>query len=436
MSVSISPTTQRSIRRHLALGAGLTSLLFGGVGGWAATTSLSGAVIAHGSLIVGTSVSQVQHPFGGVVAEILVREGDRVEAGQPLARLDPTQARTNLQIVDKRLDELRARTARGEAEQAALHDIALPPELASRLDSPGVGDAIAGEQVMFDVRRLAREGQKSQLSERINEYNETIAGLVDQIASKERQIELLDEELKGVETLLKKKLVTATRVTALQRERAEVQGDRGQLVAAVAEARGKIAATKLEVLQIDHDMREQVSRELGEARAQISEFVERKTAAEDELARTDIRAPLAGVIHKLSLHTVGGVVRPGETIMEIVPQEQNLVLEVKLSPRDINDVHIGQATTLRFSGVNQRTTPEIDGTVSLVSADVTEDQRTGQYYYSARIGVTKDEMARLEGLRPMPGMPVEAFIKTRERTALSYMVQPLSDQIVRAFREK
>ncbi len=436
MSQSLSNSTQRSIRRHLFVGVALVALLGGAVGGWAANTSLSGAVIAHGTLAVDTAVKQAQHPLGGVVESVSVREGERVEAGQLLVRLDATQARTTREIVVKRLDEALARKARAEAERELLDAPAVPAELAERADDPNVREALAGERSLFDMRRAAREGQKTQLRGAIDELRVTIRGLRDQMKSKDEQIALLDEEIEKVTPLLEKKLVIATRVTTLKRERAETLGERGQLTTAIAEARGKIDAARLQIVQIDHDAREAASRETQEARTQIAELVERRTAAEDELRRIEIRAPQAGVVHKLSVHTVGGVVKAGETILEIVPQEEKLSVEIKILPKDVNDVHVGQAARLRFSGINQRTTPEVFGTVTRVAADVAEDRRTGFPYYEARIDVSPEEMARLDGLRPIPGMPVEAFVQTGERTALSYLVQPLSDQVARAFRER
>ncbi|RIX98429.1 HlyD family type I secretion periplasmic adaptor subunit [Aureimonas flava] len=436
MSKLLSQTTHRSIRRHLTVGIALVALLAGAVGGWAANVSLAGAVIASGTLVVDTAVKQAQHPLGGVVETLAVREGDRVEAGQLLVRLDATQARTTLQIVVKRLDEALARKARAEAEQTSRATVAVPPELADRIDTPDVRDAMAGERTMLELRRAAQDGQKTQLRARIDDLDATIVGLDEQVAAKDEQLALIDQELAGVEALVQKKLVTSTRATTLKRERAETLVERGQLTTMIAEARGRISAAKLQIVQVDHDAREAASREIQEARTQIAELVERKIAAEDELRRIEIRAPQAGVVHKLAVHTVGGVIRPGETIMDIVPLEEKLGIEIKVLPKDINDVHVGQGAKLRFSGVNQRTTPEVAGTVTRVAADVSEDKRTGLPYYSARIDVPSEEMAKLQGLRPVPGMPVEAFVQTGERTALSYLVQPLSDQVSRAFRER
>ncbi|KQT61790.1 MULTISPECIES: HlyD family type I secretion periplasmic adaptor subunit [unclassified Aureimonas] len=425
-----------SIRRHLILGAALIFVLFGVVGGWAATTRIAGAVIAQGVLVVVDNVKQIQHPEGGVISTILVREGDHVSAGQTLIQLDATKANSNLQIILKRIDEILARQARDEAEQASNAKIVFPAELLFRSSDPDARKAMDGETLAFNLRRASREGQKAQLTEKIGELDQTILGLQQQILAIEQQLALIDEDLEGIEALLQKKLVTKARSSDLKRQKANARGELGRLISAVAEAKGRIAALHLEKLQIDHDVRQTASQEISEARTQLSELIERRAAATEELDRSTLKAPLDGVIHKLAVHTVGGVVRPNETVLQIVPSDEKLVVEARITPRDVNDVHQGQKATLRFSGVNQRTTPDISGTVQFVSADIDQDERSGQGYYSTRIAVPAEELSRLMGLRPMPGMPVEAFITTQDRTVLTFLTEPLTDQISRAFRDK
>ncbi len=432
----LASPSHRSIRRHLRIGVSLSLLLAGVAGAWAATARLSGAVIAHGTLVVASSVKRIQHPTGGVVGELRVREGDRVKAGDVLVRLDATQARANLQIVARQMDELLARQAREQAEQTAADAVVFPPDLLARENDPAVAQIMTGEERLFQIRRAARDGGKAQLREKIAEFNHEIQGLDEQIEAKNQQLVLIDEELGGVRQLLKKKLVQFTRVAALERDKAALRGERGQYLSSIAGTRGRVAEAELQILQVDHDLRSEVSKDLAEVRARLSELAERRTAAEDQLARIDIRAPQDGTVHQLDAHTIGGVIRPGDTIMEIVPADDQLIVEARISPQDVNDVHLGQDAALRFSGVNSRTTPEIDGRVSQVSADVSQEQRTGAPYYMIRIAVPPAQLARLEGLRPLPGMPVETFVKTQDRTALAYLVQPLADQIARAFREK
>ena len=429
-------SAQRSIRRHLTIGVTAVVLLGGGGGGWATMTELSGAVIAPGVLVVDSDVKKVQHPTGGVVAALPVRNGDHVKSGQIVVRLDETQTRANLAIVTKSLDELAARQARDEAERDGDDQVLFPADLLSRMKDPDVAHAVSGEQKLFGIRRSAREGQKAQLNQRIAQLQEQIQGLSDQIVAKKRELELIQQELKGVHELWQKKLVALTRVTSLERDVARLEGERGSLVSTVAQTRGKITETELQIIQIDQDMRTEIGKELADIRGKTAELMEKKVAAEDELKRVDIRAPQEGMVHELAIHTVGGVVGKGETIMLIVPKGETLTVEVKIAPQDIDQVHLGQKAVLRFSAFNQRTTPELDGKVVRVSADVSQDQKTGASYYTARVSVAKEQIARLSGLKLVPGMPVETFIETNPRTVVTYLVKPLHDQITRAFREK
>ena len=433
--MSTKPTpAQRSIRRHLLGGLAVVALLAGGVGGLAATTELAGAVIAPGSLVVDTNVKKVQHPTGGVVGELRVRDGDRVKSGDIVVRLDETITQANLAIVVNSLTELWARQGRLEAERDGAKVVTFHPELLARKSNPEVARVMTGEEGLFATRHKAREGQKAQLRERIGQLKEQINGLDDQIKAKKREIELISQELEGVRDLWRKNLVQIQRVTALERDAARLEGERGSLVSSIAQTKGKITETELQILQIDQDLRTEVGKELAESRGKIAELVERKVTAEDQLKRIDIRAPQDGMVHQSTVHTVGGVITAGEQMMLIVPEADLLTVESKLNPQDIDQVRAGQRAVLRFSAFNQRTTPEVNGEVARVSGDLTTDQRTGASYYTVRISLSEAEIARLGGLRLIPGMPVEAFIQTGERTVLSYLTKPLTDQINRAFR--
>ena len=310
-------------------------------------------MIAQGSLVVDTSVKKVQHPTGGVVAELKVRDGHQVKAGDIVIKLDDTQTRANLAIVSKGLDELAARRAREEAELEGEATITFPAELLARSkDDPEVARLISGETKLFETRRKTREGLKSQLSERILQSEEEIRGLTAQVASKEKQIEWIQQELEGVRDLWSKKLVQFNRVTSLEREQARLDGERGQLIAAIAQSKGKIAETRIQILQIDQDMRTEVGKDLAEIRGKTAELVEKRVAAEDQLKRVDIRAPQDGMVHQLDVHTVGGVVSAGQQIMLIVPGADKLIVEAKVQPQDIDQVRIGQAAVMRFSNFN------------------------------------------------------------------------------------
>jgi HlyD family secretion protein len=426
----------RSLRRHLVAGLSVLALLGGGLGGWAATTDLAGAVIAPGALVVDSHVKKVQHPVGGVVGEIRVQDGDRVRAGDVLVRLDETITRANLAVVTKGLDELAARQARLEAERDGQSAISVREQLQARRSDPEIAALVAGEQRLFELRHEAREGLRAQLKQRIGQLHEQIAGLEEQAQAKGDEIQLIKDELVGVQELWRKNLVPTARVTALRREETRLKGERGQLVATIAETRARISETELQIIQVDQDLRSEVAKELRDIQAKQAELAEKRVAAEDQLKRIDIRAPQTGTVHQLSVHTVGGVVAPGDAVMLIVPEADELAIEVKVMPHDIDQLRLGQEAVLRLSAFSQRTTPEIRGTVSRVAADLSQDQATGATFYVARIAASPHDLQQLDAIKLLPGMPVEAFIKTGERTALSYLLKPLSDQVARAFREE
>jgi HlyD family secretion protein len=433
----VASPANRSIRLHLVIGLAVVLVLAGGLGGWASTAKISGALIAQGSVVVDSSVKKVQHPTGGVVGELRVHDGDTVKAGDVLVRLDDTVTRASLAIVTKGLNGLYARQARLQAEQRGDSSIRFPQTLidaaATDADVQAVMDS---ETKLFDVRSAARVGQKAQLKQRIGQLQEELAGLWAQEKAKSQEIDLIQKELMGVRELYEKKLVQLSRVTQLERDAARLDGDRGQLIASSAQTKGKITETELQIIQIDKDLSTEVSKDLRETNDKIGEFVERKVTAEDQLRRVDIRSPQDGMVMQSNVHTIGGVITAGDAIMLIVPQTDNLSVEARVNPQDIDQLQIGQKTLLRFSAFNQRTTPELIGIVSRVSADTTTDQRTGQSYYTIRVALPPEEVARLGDVRVIPGMPVEAFVQTGDRTMMSYLVKPLQDQLMRAFREK
>ena len=434
--MKVTSPTRRSMRRHLVAAIVVVSVLVVGVGGWAATAVISGAVVASGSVVVDSNVKKVQHPTGGIVGELRVRDGDRVHAGDVVVRLDETVTRANLAIVTKGLGEMMARKARLESERDGLDTITFPAQLLAEADDPDRAAAMDSESKLFNLRKTARSGQKAQLRERVAQLGEEITGLAAQQNSKAKEIALIERELAGVRELWKQNLVQLTRLTALEREAARLDGERGQLVAASAQAKGKIAETALQILQIDQDIASDVAKELREVDGKIGELVERKVAAEDQLKRIDIRAPQDGTVFQLAVHTIGGVITAGDPIMLIVPEADNLSVEVKVNPQDIDQLQPNQKAILRFSAFNIRTTPEIEGVVTRISADTSTDQRTGQSYYTVRIAMPADQIERLGEVKLLPGMPVEAFMQTRDRTMLSYLIKPLHDQFLRAFREK
>ena len=404
-----------SIRLHLIIGLAVVAILAGGLGGWASTAEISGALIAPGSVVVESNVKKVQHPTGGVVGEVLARDGDLVKAGDVVVRLDDTVTKASLAIVTKNLDGLWARGARLEAEQRGLDRIVFPSALLARAGDPDVKNIIASETKLFEVRTFGRVGQKAQLRERVTQLNEEIGGLTAQEKAKDQEIVLVEKELTGVQQLYDKHLVQMSRLTTLERDAARLNGERAQFIASRAQAKGKITETELQIIQVDKDLVSDVSKDLRETNDKIGEFVERKVTAEDQLRRTDIRAPQDGMVLQSTVHTVGGVITAGDAIMMIVPQSDALSVEAKVNPQDIDKLQIGQKTVLRLSAFNQR---------------------TGQSYYTIRVSMPPEEVKRLGDAKLIPGMPVEAFVQTGDRTMLSYLIKPLSDQLMRAFREK
>jgi HlyD family secretion protein len=425
-----------SLRPYVVCGAVMVFLLVGALGGWASTSQLSGAVLAQGTVVVDSNVKKVQHPTGGVVGELRVREGDSVKAGDVVLRLDETVTRASLQMVTKQLDELAMRQARLKAERDGLDSVALPALLVGREAEPLVLEMIGGERSLFESRRNGRASQKSQLKERVSQIRAEIKGLSGQLSAKTNEAKLVSKELEGLEYLAAKNLVQMTRVNPMRRDAARLAGEQGQLTAQIAQANGKIAEIELQILQVDQDLRTEIVKELREAQGKEAELGERRIAADDQLRRVDIRSPQSGTVHQLTVHTVGGVISQSEPLMLIVPDGDKLVIEAKVAQQDIEQVHAGQNAWLRMTAFNQRTTPEIAATVERVAADLTREPQTGAAYFVARLTIPEQELKKLGQGKLVPGMPVDVQIKTEERTALSYFLKPFSDQIARAFKER
>jgi HlyD family secretion protein len=426
----------RSMRRAALLGLASIGVFAGTLGLWATTSPLSGAVVASGQFVVDSNVKKVQHQQGGIVAELFVKEGSQVKAGDVLIRLDETIVRANLQIVLRQMDEMMARQGRLEAERVAAETVTFPTALMARRDQPDVAKAMEDEVKLFQTRRSQRAGQRAQLSKRIEQLREEITGVEAQISSRDQQVVFLTRELDGLRDLFNRNLVPMTRIMPVEREAANMKGQRGQLTASKAQAEGKIAETELQLIQLDIDLQTEVSKELREIQGKLSELQERRVAAEDQLKRVDIRAPIDGYVHQLNVHTVGGVISPAEPAMLVVPATEELQIEARVMPTDVDQLFIGQKAIVKVLAGNQRVVPEITGSVSRISADVTREQQTGLTYYTVRITTPQSERAKLGELKIMSGMQAESFIQTTQRTPLEYMMKPLMDQINRAGRER
>ena len=403
---------------------------------WSSTTTLSGAVIASGQFVSETDLKKVQHQSGGVVAALHVREGSRVQAGDLLIRLDETIARANLAIASRQINELQARGARLEAERDQTAAIAFPAALTSRADQPEIAALMAAEDHLFAARASARTGIRSQLEKRILQIRSMVSGLQEQKSAKQRESELIARELVGVRTLYQQKLVQITRLSQLEREAAALDGARGQLTAQMAEGQSRIAETELQIIQQAEELRAEALKELREIQGKLGELHEKKIAAEDQLARIEIRAPVSGIVHQLAVHTVGGVISPAEAAMLIVPSEDKLSLDARVAPTEIDQVTLGQAAVVRIQAFNQRTTPELKASVSRIAADVSRDPQSGAVFYLVRLHIPVDEIVRIGPLQVQSGMLAEVFMQTASRSPWQYLIQPLRDQLVRAFRER
>lgn len=421
--------------KYLLAGMFVALVLVGGAGVWAGTTSISGAVIAQGVVVVESNVKKVQHPTGGVVGVIKVKEGDHVRAGDLLIRLDETTTQANLQLIVKQLDRLIVREARLRAERDGADAIDFPDDILNkmRLDRE-LAEVVHNETKLFESRRRGLKGQRAQLRERAKQLDAEIKGLVAQQKAKSNEVMMIKDELISLKQLSQKNLVPQSRLTAKSREAIRIEGERARLVASIARARGRIAEIRLQILQLDHDMEAQVMKELADIEDTEAKLGERRIAAQDQLSRIDIRAPGDGVVHQLVVHTVGGVVGAGEPLMMIVPENDKLVIEARIAPQDIANVKYKQRVFIRFLAFNSRTTPEFYGEVARVGADLTTDPQTRVSYYTVKIVLLPDELKRMGTLKIVPGMPVELHLKTSDRTALSYLLRPLRDQMMRAFK--
>ena len=427
-------SARRSIRAHATVAMFAVFGLIGTLGVLATTVTMSGAIVSSGTVVVESHSKTVQHPTGGVVGDIPVHEGMRVRRGDVVLRLDATVLAANLAIVTEGLDELAARAARLEAERAGAAAFTFPTDLTDRARThPALQKLLASETHVFDDRSKARAGQHDQLTQRIEQTRNQIDGFRQQAEAKADEITLVRDELTGVQQLYAKNLVPLQRVTVLQREEARLRGERGELIASMAQAQGRISETELQILQIGQDLQSEVSTELVKIQSQGAELAERRVTAEDQLARIEIRAPLDGIVQQLAAHTIGGVVAPGAAIMQIVPETDTRVVEAKVGLNDIDQIWLDQPVTLRLSAFNQRTTPELRGKVTLVPADLSTDPRSGAEYYMIRIAIDPNATEAAH-VRLVAGMPVECFVQTGQRSVLSYFTKPLADQLQRAFR--
>ena len=377
----------------------------------------------------------VQHLDGGIIGAIFVREDDSVEAGQVLLRLDDTIERAELAIVVDQLHELTARRARLRAEVDGSEAVSFDPDLLALGGEAKVRGILDGQVELFRAGRAAREGRRRILEQRIANFRDQIEGLKAQRAARSRQMKLIRQELAGVEQLHKKGHAPLTRVLELKRQLSRIEAQSAEHSTDIARATNSIGEVGLQKIQVEQDFREDVTKELRDVQARIQGLIERRVAAEARLARIEVKAPQSGRILALKAHTLGGVIQPGETIMEIVPGDDALVLQAQILPQDVDKVLSGQSSRIRLSAFDQQTTPEIFGTLESISADQLEDPRRSVSYFVARIRIEDAELAKLGEQELVPGMPAEVFIRTGERLAISYLLKPVLESFARAFKD-
>ncbi|MFT5067785.1 MAG: HlyD family type I secretion membrane fusion protein [Reinekea sp.] len=427
--------TEWSSRRPLTLGILALVILVGGFGGWAGTAQITGAVIVSGLIEVDQNRQIVQHQDGGIVTHILVDEGDVVEKGDLLVRLDAQDLQAALAVVEGQLFEILARRARFEAERDSTGELIFDP-LLDEGNPETVANLKAGQTNLFNARLDTNARRTEALSNRKDQIASQIRGILAQQNALGTQLGLIDEELSNQKALLDRGLAQASVVLNLQRETARLQGQTGELAASAGGAEERIIEMEIELLSLETARREEAITLLRDLQFHELELRERRTTLVRQLARLEIRAPVSGIIYGLQVFGSGVVIQPADALLFIVPQDRPLVIAAQVAPTDIDMLTIGQEVAVRFSALDQRTTPELYGKVALVSADAFTDNANSASYYRAEITLNEGELARLPSNATLiPGMPVEAFIRTADRTPFNYLIRPLSDYIARTFRD-
>jgi HlyD family type I secretion membrane fusion protein len=419
--------------RLVVIGWSIVGGLLGLMLFWSTVASIEGAVIAQGQVVVDDNARKVQHQEGGIVKAINARNGDRVTSGQVILSLDDTTVRANLAIIERQLVDLAAREARLRAEMAENETIPTPRwPMADYLEEQRK-TVLAGELSLMKSRLNGQRARVNQVVEKRAQTRELLDGLAAQQKSKTDEIALIDRELSGLKGLFQRGLAGIQRLTALERERARLVGEAGRLLSDLARTRGQATELEIQIIELDERYRSEIVNELRQTEGKIAELEERRISIEDRLNRIDVVAPITGVVHQSEVNTVGGVINPSQMLMLIVPDGDPLVVEVKLAPMDIEQVHPGQPAHIRLTAFNQRTTPEFKGTVLRVSPDLLTDSRTGNQYFTARV---KPEDAAAVGRTLTPGMPVETYFRTQSNSVMSYLLKPLTDNFNRALRER
>jgi HlyD family type I secretion membrane fusion protein len=427
-----SPGDAFAIRTRVVLASLFVVVLVAGFGGWAAHADLSGAIIAQGKVAVKKQVKLVQHRDGGIIAEILVANGDRVKEGEVLIRLDETQTKSELGVLRSQITELLGRRARLSAERDGAAEITFEREFET---APQSAEIARGELRLFRENRAVREARREQLLLQVEQYEEQVRGLSSQESSNAAERVMVGDDLKRLMPLFNNKFIEIGRIRAMERDLVKVDGLKGEIAANIARVRGQISETKIKIIEADQQVRTDAQREFREVDGRIAELQERIVAAQDRLSRMNLTSPISGFVNELSVHTINGIIAPKEILMSIVPEGAELIVEARIAPIDIDQAIAGQAARMRFTAFNQRTTPEIAGVVETIGAAATLDPASGQTYYLSTIAIAGG-ISKIGGKPIVPGMPTEVFLATGNRSALSYLVKPFTDQMMRSFREE
>lgn len=427
--------TDKSIRRTQILGFASLALMVAVFGVWTEFASLNGAVIAPATIVAESYSKKVQHREGGNVLRILVKDGDSVAEAQELVLLDPTEIKAELGIVNSQLNELLIKRARLSAQRDGDESFALPLALQANASDADITDILNGQRHLLSSTLQTATSKKGQLKEQLGQLSDQIDGVKAQITSNKKQFALITSELTNLRSLQKQGLVPISRVSTMEREAARLEGEAGQSTSSKAATEAKMGEIKLQIIQVDEELRNAALTELRDVETKIGELQQRKVSATARLSRMAIKAPISGTIYQLTVHTEGGVVGPGETLMMIVPQGDDLVLQAQVTPNDIDNVHLGQAAKVKFNAFNSRVTPDINAEVTQVAADTSRADAQSPSYYMIRLTISADEIKKLGSNKLKPGMAAEAFIQTESRSPFSYLVQPLMDQFSHAMRE-
>lgn len=427
-------TAYDGLKRNLRVGLATLIIFAGGVSTIVAQTVIAGAVIAHGNIVVESGAKTVQHPNGGIVKDVLVKENEYVRMGQPLIKLDVTLIEAQARAARISLAQQRARLDRLMAERDGKETIPFSEDSLALRSDPDFAEIFETEERQHRLRIEERNGQRAQLRERIEQAKQETAGTAAQLEARQKEIELLTAELEGLRKLFKKKLVSQQRVNELERELSQLIGTVGALQSSIAASRGKISELELMILQVDQNVRAQLTDHISNAQQAIAALTEKEIEAKTMLLQSTIYAPQSGTVYQLAVHTRGQVIKAGETLMTVVPERDTLVGLVKVSPADIDQLYAGQKTLVSFSAFDRGTTPTLNASLASISPDLKQDPQLGTLYYQARIAVPQSEMDRLGDVKVVPGMPIEVFINTGDRTLVSYFLKPLTDQMNRAFR--